>query len=563
MLDAVCILRYKDKNNKIVSYKLKYPNGQIVDISANELKVALSTGKLSVENLQLTSNGRLMLDKYSEIECRTFDISAKPVVLDRKLIKELDFEGSLSFKPNADIEQFTVKAKLIGLKIKQLNTNLFVFSNNQRKILVSQDSISIKDARDLFADTNFTIINLEGVNISSAVTSMHYMFDCCKKLETVDFSGIDTSQVTSVVCMFRRCACLKEINFGDNFKTTNVRYMSHMFFGCSKLENIDLSEFNTHYVESMDGMFGRCLELKHINFGCGFTTDSVTNMEGMFEGCISLESLDLSNFKTHNVTDMSHMFCDCASLKGIKLGGFDTRNLKRINGMFDGCKSLKDINISSFNLHNVEDNKAMELFKNCKSLESMDLRNVILPDNIKMDEWFSGCECLRTVQFGKVRPSNMYATFANCERLETIDISKIDGRWLYSLTETFAGCISLRELDLSNLYTPELMSGRNMFKGCTNLGRLDISNLDTSNVDQGYLYSSIEERYKNFEGCWDNCDNLKDVKAGPNLVGQALCQLVELVPNVTGVTSEQITKSVAKIKRRNMVLEKARSMKII
>ena len=39
----------------------------------------------------------------------------------------------------------------------------------------------------------------------------------------------------------------------------------------------------------------------------------------MFHGCSLLESLDLSNFDTSNVTNIDYMFTDCFSLKDLNL----------------------------------------------------------------------------------------------------------------------------------------------------------------------------------------------------------------------------------------------------
>ena len=61
-----------------------------------------------------------------------------------------------------------------------------------------------------------------------------------------------------------------------------------MFFGCSLLKELNLSNFNT---------------------------DNVTNMRTMFCGCSSLKKLNISNFNTNNVTDMREMFLDCSSLE--------------------------------------------------------------------------------------------------------------------------------------------------------------------------------------------------------------------------------------------------------
>ena len=59
--------------------------------------------------------------------------------------------------------------------------------------------------------------------------------------------------------MFYGCSSLKEINL-SNFNTNNVINMSCMFYGCSSLKEINLSNFNTNNVTDMSYMFSRCLD---------------------------------------------------------------------------------------------------------------------------------------------------------------------------------------------------------------------------------------------------------------------------------------------------------------
>ena len=62
-------------------------------------------------------------------------------------------------------------------------------------------------------------------------------------------------------------------------------------------------------------------------------------------GCSSLESIDLSKFNTDKVTNMSYMFYDCSSLKSIDLSKFNTDKVTDMDYMFYGCSSLKKSNI--------------------------------------------------------------------------------------------------------------------------------------------------------------------------------------------------------------------------
>ena len=52
-------------------------------------------------------------------------------------------------------------------------------------------------------------------------------------------------------------------------------------------------------------------------------------MSRMFYECSSLSSLNLSNFNTNNVKDMIGMFQLCSSLTSLNLSNFHTNNIHR------------------------------------------------------------------------------------------------------------------------------------------------------------------------------------------------------------------------------------------
>jgi surface protein len=77
----------------------------------------------------------------------------------------------------------------------------------------------------------------------------------------------------------------------------------------------------------------------------------------MFYECSSLTNINLSNFNTQNVTNMSWMFGGCSSLTNINLSNFNTQNVTNMSLMFGGCSSLKKENIIT------KDNKIINQFK--------------------------------------------------------------------------------------------------------------------------------------------------------------------------------------------------------
>ena len=60
-------------------------------------------------------------------------------------------------------------------------------------------------------------------------------------------------------------------------------------------------------------------------------------MGGMFFQCSSLKELNLSNFNINNITDMEYMFYVCSSLIELNLPNFNFNNVTYIRDMFFGC----------------------------------------------------------------------------------------------------------------------------------------------------------------------------------------------------------------------------------
>ena len=60
-------------------------------------------------------------------------------------------------------------------------------------------------------------------------------------------------------------------------------------------------------------------------------------MGGMFFECSSLKVLNLSNFNTDNVNNMRYMFYNCSTLKELNISNFNTNNVIYMECMFSGC----------------------------------------------------------------------------------------------------------------------------------------------------------------------------------------------------------------------------------
>ena len=198
--------------------------------------------------------------------------------------------------------------------------------------------------KTLFAQyTNLKSIAFNDAFYTEGCTNMYCMFAFCSKLETLDLKDFDTSEVTTFQSMFYDCAELHSLVI-DTFDTSSATNMYGMFNGCSSLRDINVSKFDTSNVTSMQQMFYDCSGLSSIDV-TGFDTSKVTTMKSMFNGCKNLQEVDLSGFHTSNVTDMSYMFFNCKNLTHIDISKFDFTNVETVEYMFYGCENLTDFGI--------------------------------------------------------------------------------------------------------------------------------------------------------------------------------------------------------------------------
>lgn len=154
--------------------------------------------------------------------------------------------------------------------------------------------------------------NIESVTFADGGAIPGYLFNCCRKLETVNFNA----DITSI---------------GD-----------YAFNGCWALENIVIP---VTVGAVGDHAFADCKALASVDFG------SITSLgQSAFEGCIALTEVILPN----TLTRMHSMntFKNCSSITRVVLpesSGFTTI----VQRAFEGCKNLVSVSIPS-NITSIE-----------------------------------------------------------------------------------------------------------------------------------------------------------------------------------------------------------------
>ncbi len=186
----------------------------------------------------------------------------------------------------------------IKLKIKNAKATAVVFTDE----VVPEDAENIVDLSANGSEsvvgwikdgTYYISTQKEGQKVILNADSSS-MFDTCTNIKSIDFSNIDTSQVTNMSSMFLSATGLTEIDL-SNFNTSNVTNMTQMFLGCTGLTSLDLSSFDTSKVTNMRAMFMSATSLKEIIVSDKFDTSLVKeegSKEQVFLYCKSLPNYD-------------------------------------------------------------------------------------------------------------------------------------------------------------------------------------------------------------------------------------------------------------------------------
>lgn len=224
--------------------------------------------------------------------------------------------------------------------------------------------------------TKMETIDLSSFNTSEVIT-MNTMFYMMNSLKSIDVSGFNTSKVADMNAMFDLTGVIEQLDV-SNFDTSNVTDMRWMFFGLNKLKKLNLTNFDTSRVTNMYGMFDAMTDVSEIKFGTNFNTRNVTNMGRMFSRTSSIQQLDLSHFNTGNVTAMNDMFSLMTSLTQINFGAnFDTSNVTDMTGMFYQSTSLVNLDLSHFNTKKVK--SMISMFSQMSGLTILDISNFETP----------------------------------------------------------------------------------------------------------------------------------------------------------------------------------------
>jgi surface protein len=134
---------------------------------------------------------------------------------------------------------------------------------------------------------------------------------------------------------------LEKVTFGDNVYFEAISY--NMFKGCSSLKTI-LGTPNLSRSQKLNGCFSGCTSLENIDLST-WDTSGIIYFNQVFANCTNIKSINISSFSTQNATTVESMFASCQNLETIVLGENFNLNIQDLNysGMFWQCNKLASI----------------------------------------------------------------------------------------------------------------------------------------------------------------------------------------------------------------------------
>lgn len=343
---------------------------------------------------------------------------------------------------------------------------------------------------------------------------MQYLFSSCQSLESLDLSGFNTENVTSMVSMFSQCSSLRSLDL-SSFNTSKVIDMHLMFFKCTNLESIDLSSFDTENLQRMAHMFSSCTKLAMLDLS-SFATPNMTSMLCAFQYCKNLKTIYVTSaFTTDKVTEGPYAFAGCVNLPnynpdktGVEMahtgaGGYltaATASWVRWDAptgtlsFHRGATKPVGVNILALGTGTSPD----------WGTYAAEIKKVVFKAGFRDEtyttcsNWFNGCTNLTSIEgienLNTSNVKNMSGMFALCSNLETLDLSHFNTERVTTMAQMFYGCTKLHDLNISSFNTEKVTSMNQMFSNCSSLDSLDLSHFNAESVNYHGLYAM-------FSGC--------------------------------------------------------------
>ena len=150
-------------------------------------------------------------------------------LLKKKSLDIIKYNNNIKERINISIKDYKEYSELIEIEIKPIKIKYGKFINMNKNEIYYH----------IYFNDNKEEVKRNFLNLNENVSKIKIIIDY---------------QVTSFDSLFYNCECIEYIYFKKTCRN-NINNMRYMFWGCSSLKELNLSNFNTNNVTDMEGMF--------------------------------------------------------------------------------------------------------------------------------------------------------------------------------------------------------------------------------------------------------------------------------------------------------------------
>ena len=357
-----------------------------------------------------------------------------------------------------------------------------------KKVIFADTIVPTKIDNWFFEMTSLTEIeNMENLDVSN-VTSMQYTFYSCYRIEELDLSSWDTAKVSNMSSLFT--AGPRRIIFGSDFKfvstgAIDASYWVHAGTGeryasADLIRSYDGGAMAGTYTWDGLGVGGFCFVLQYPGYELVFQTTPVPENEAVQPQSIYIFNTSKAYDNTSNYADPRvPWYSNRSSITKVKFRDeiYPTLTTHWFSGM------TKLTGISGGEMLDTSNTTGMShMFSGCSALTELDLSVWDLTKVQNFSYTFQNCSSLTEIKLGEdydlSAVTNMSNTFYGCSRLVGLDTSGWSLSSLTNMSYTFYGCSELAELDVSGWNPSKVTSLSYAFFNCQSLSELALGGWD-------------------------------------------------------------------------------------
>lgn len=359
-------------------------------------------------------------------------------------------------------------------------------------------------------------LDLRGIEPTSC-TMFGGMFESCTNLKAVDLSGWHLGDQANIAMwfLFAQCTSLSSVDL-TGWNTAHVNNLSHAFFECTSLENLDMSSFASRKSGAIiDDMLTSCIKLRTISVGSGwlwgaevFPTPSPSHIDGAdgkwyaASDGTAYSPADIpsgkadtyyavapSTFAVFSADDGSLDFYNRAGKPAVG----DIWQGKSVEAVFNGFENGYETALTDSN----DGETTAPWWPIRKQIRSV----AVLDEGIEVKsmaywfQFFEDCESFDLEKLDMSKCTSLQHAFTYCYSAKSLGIST----WDTSSVETFDSALrylsSIEEIDISGWSTSKAYTYHIMFM-------LD-ANMKTLKLGPGWRTEQVDRMYGMFWGCKD------------------------------------------------------------